>query len=92
MNIIFADPFKRDYKELPLRIQKALDKALKFLMENPRHPSLRVKKLPNTFIWYGRVSKSYRFTFHINDRTITLRRAGTHDILNKERKNQHGHN
>jgi hypothetical protein len=50
MQIIYTDPFKRDYGRLPSDIQDALDKALLFLFKNPRHPSLRSKKLPGTSI------------------------------------------
>lgn len=63
-----------------------LDKALGFLLENPHHPSLRSKKLPGTEIWYARITRAYRFTFIIEGDVITLRRAGTHAILKKERK------
>ena len=87
MNVIFTEPFKRDYNGLPPRTQRALDKALKFFMVNPRHPSLRVQKLPGTPIWYARISRVYRFTFQYRDDTVILRRAGKHDILHQERKN-----
>ena len=85
MNFFFTDPFKKDYAELPIKIRSALDKALKLLIANPRHSSLRTKKLPSTEIWYARISRDYRFTFQYGDGLIILRRAGTHDILNRER-------
>lgn len=85
MKVIFTDPFRRDYRGLEFDIQKALDRALKFLLVNPRHPSLRVKKLPGTDIWYARVSRAYRFTFQYGNDLIFLRRVGTHEILSKER-------
>ena len=86
MNFLFTEPFKKDYGELPAKIQLALDKALKLLMSNARHPSLRAKKLPGTEIWYARISREYRFTFQYGGNYIILRRAGTHDILKRERK------
>ncbi|MBI2639809.1 MAG: hypothetical protein HYW90_02865 [Candidatus Sungbacteria bacterium] len=86
MEIVYTGPFKRDYKDLPQNIQRALGKALGFLLENIRHSSLRAKKLPGTEIWYARISRGYRFTFQLDNQTIILRRAGTHDILNRERK------
>ncbi len=86
MKITYAEPFQKDYGELPTRIQRALYKALKFLLENPRHPSLQAKKLPGTFIWYARVTSAYRFTFQFTNDSIILRRVGTHAILNRERK------
>ena len=86
MSLFFTEPFKKDYGELPAKIQRALDKALKLMCDNSRHPSLRAKKLPNTEIWYARISRDYRFTFQYGDGLIILRRAGSHDILNRERK------
>lgn len=85
MEIIYTEPFRRDYRDLPKSVQKALEKALRFLMQNIRHPSLRAKKLPATSIWYARINKSYRFTFQYEGDHITLRRAGTHAVLNNER-------
>jgi mRNA-degrading endonuclease YafQ of YafQ-DinJ toxin-antitoxin module len=86
MKVIYTDPFRRDYSRLQADIQNALDKALLFLFKNPRHPSLRAKKLPGTSIWYARITRAYRFTFQYSDSLIILRRAGTHDMLTKERK------
>lgn len=87
MKVVFTEPFKRDYNGLPARTRQALDKALKFFIVNPRHPSLRAKKLPGTSIWYARASREYRFTFQYRDDSVILRRTGTHDILHQERKN-----
>jgi len=86
MRVVFTEPFKKDYEELPSKIQRVLNKALKFLIKNPRHPSLRIKKFPSTSIWYGRLSRAYRFTFQQSGEVVILRRVGTHRILDKERK------
>jgi len=86
VNLLFTKPFKKDYDDLPAKIQRALDKALIFLIANPRHSSLQSKKLPGTEIWYARITCDYRFTFQFAAGFIILRRAGTHDILNRERK------
>ncbi len=83
MKIIFSNSFEKDYKKLPVKIQKLLDEQLIMLLENSRHPSLRIKKMQgHRSIWEGRITQSYRFTFEkIND-TYVIRRAGTHPILN----------
>ena len=86
MKIIFSDPFQEDFADLPVRIQRAFEKSARFLFDNPRHPSLRAKKLPGTSFWYGRTSRGYRFTFQWSEDSLILRRIGTHDILNKERR------
>ena len=72
---------------MPKQIQKTAEKNLELFSKNPRYPSLRVKKMEGTKnIWEGRITEGYRFTFQMEGDTYTLRRAGTHDILKKEKK------
>ena len=83
MKIFFSRPFERDYKNLTLAVQKILDKQLEFLQENPRHPSLRIKKMEGSHnIWEGRITKDHRFTFEIVGPIYYMRRTGNHKILN----------
>ena len=86
MKIVFTEPFKKDYESVTPQVQRALNKALKFLLNNPYHPSLHTKKLPGTSIWYARITRAYRFTFQFEKEEIILRCTGTHDILARERK------
>jgi mRNA-degrading endonuclease RelE of RelBE toxin-antitoxin system len=82
MRIQTTKPFDEDYDALPEGIKERAEKQFVLLMENPHHPSLRLKKIkghPN--IWEGRVTKSYRFTFQISGEIYLLRRIGTHDVL-----------
>ena len=66
MKINFTPPAKRDYTELPVRLQRAVDKQLNFLVDNLRYPSLRAKKYDESQdIWQGRVNDDYRFYFRI---------------------------
>lgn len=52
------------------------------LLENPRHPSLKTKRLKYTRdIWEGRISAGYRFTFQMRDDAYILRYVDKHDIL-----------
>lgn len=77
--------FQKDYKKLPGDIRKQTEEALKIFADNPRHPSLRIKKIQGTKgIWEGSITMSYRFTFHYETGFVVLRRIGTHDILRKE--------
>jgi len=74
--------FARDFRSLPLQIQHRAAKQLQLLIDNPRHPSLRIKKMEGTHdIWEGRITKGYRFTFQVHQDSYLLRRIGTHDIL-----------
>jgi mRNA-degrading endonuclease RelE of RelBE toxin-antitoxin system len=84
MKLLFTKTFIRGYRRLPQRIQEATDKQLELLLSNPKHPSLRIKKMQDPRnIWEGRVTESYRFTFQIEDDTYVLRQIGIHDILKK---------
>jgi mRNA interferase RelE/StbE len=74
--------FKRDFVSLPEEIQRRIEKQLAILLQNPRHPSLRIKRMEGIRdIWEGRITKSYRFTFQMKGDTCILRRVGRHDIL-----------
>jgi len=81
----FSSRFRKDYKILPAEIRDTFDAKLSLFLENPRHPSLRVKRLVGTFDrWEGSVTKNYRFTFQIAEGKALFRRIGTHDILRIE--------
>ena len=86
MRIIRTAHFKRDFQRLPEAFKRSTEKALRFFVENPRHPSLRVKKMEGQRddegrdIWEARITRSYRFTFAIEEDTYILYRIGPHDI------------
>lgn len=49
-------------------------------MVDPRHPSLRVKKLQGVAsVWEARASDELRITFELIDRGLRLRNLGHHD-------------
>lgn len=80
MEIKPSPKFAHDYKNL----RKRTNEQLKILLENPRHPSLRLKKMKGfPDIWEARVTKNYRFTFQIQGNFYLLRRIGTHDLLKR---------
>ena len=84
MKVAFTKPFKRDYKGLPENIQELIEKQIILLLNNPKHPSLRLKKMEgHRSIYEARVTKDYRMTFQIVDDTYLLRRVGTHSILKR---------
>ncbi len=84
MKVAFTKPFKRDYKGLPENIQELIDKQIAHLLENPKHPSLQIKKMEGRqTIWEARITKGYRMTFQIVGDSYLLRRVGTHSILKK---------
>jgi mRNA interferase RelE/StbE len=79
-----TESFLKDYRTLQAEIRNQVDKQLTYLIQNPRHPSLRAKKLKGTDKFELRVSKGYRLTFRVIESVLELRRVGTHDILKKE--------
>ena len=84
MKIRRTHSFLKDYKKLPEEIKSRVNKNLTLLFENPRHPSLRLKKLKGTDKFEIRISKGYRLTLKFEDQVLELRRVGTHDLLKKE--------
>ena len=79
-----TDAFLRDYRALPADIRERIDKQLRLLFEDFRHPSLRLKKLKGTDRFEIRISKCYHLPLRIDQGVMELRRVGTHDILRDE--------
>lgn len=68
--------FKKDYKKLPPEIKDKVDRQLKFLIENPGHPSLNLHPIRGTkSIWEGYSDYHYRFTFEIEGEFYILRKS-----------------
>ena len=84
MNIRRTDAFLRDYRALPIEIRERVEKQLRLLLEDFRHPSLRLKKLKGTDKFEIRISKGYRLTLRFDKEHLELRGVGTHDILRDE--------
>ena len=53
--------FRRDFALLPLSVQKQARAAYRLFKADPRHPSLRFKRLsPHTDLWSVRITNDYR--------------------------------
>ena len=84
MRYVRLPSFKRAFQRLPHGIQVKVGKAFLLFKENPRHPSLHVKRMEGMpGVWEGRIDIHYRFTFHYEGDTAVFRNIGTHDILEK---------
>lgn len=81
MPIVLTHRFKKAYQRLPAPIQQEVKKALRLLDENPRHPSLQVKKIKGRTdnIYEGRIDKKYRFSFQFEGNDKILRNVDNHD-------------
>lgn len=84
MKVFAYEKFRSFYKKLPAQIQRKTDKQLRLLADNPRHPSLQVKKIQGTSgIWEARVDRKYRLSFEWTSDTLYLRVVGNHDDVLK---------
>ncbi|MCI0611949.1 hypothetical protein L0244_03070 [bacterium] len=80
MKIRLKETFKKDYRKLPATLQMLADSKIEMLSDNPRHPSLRVKKMEgHKNIWEASITMKYRITFEIEQDAFLLRRIGEHD-------------
>lgn len=80
----FSKRFKKEYKNLPIKIQKVFDKKLALFLKDLSHPSLRVKRIQGTNDqWEGSITMKYRFTFEFLQDVVLFRTIGTHDILER---------
>jgi len=80
-------PFKRDYAKLPKPIRRRVEKALRLLLRDIHHPSLKARIVDKKRrIWKANIDGGYRFTFQIEGDTIILRRIGAHRPM--ERSNR----
>lgn len=73
--------FIKAYLKLHPAIREKVDKALKLLAENPRHPSLQTKPVQSfKRIYEARVDIQYRLTYErIPDDTLLIRVVALHD-------------
>lgn len=85
MKIIHTKTSRKDFQKLSSEIQKIAEKQFSLFLTNPRHPSLRIKRVQKTKdIWEGSITKNIRFTFQIIKDSYVLRRIGKHnEVLRK---------
>ncbi len=68
MKVYTTARFDKSYAKAPVRIQRLIDKQIRFLADNLHHPSLHAKKYDASGdIWQARVDGSWRFYFQIVD-------------------------
>lgn len=80
MNIYFSDLFLDCVQRLSVDAKKALKKKLDLLADNPKHPSLRTKKIKGREdIFEASVNMDIRITWEFYEDGILLRNIGRHD-------------
>lgn len=79
MKLRFHPRIAEQLSDAPAPVRKAFDKQTALLAENLRHPSLRAKKYDEANdIWQARVSREWRFYFHVEDDTYTILSVRAH--------------
>lgn len=80
MRLAVTERFVRAYDELRPEVQSKVDQTLTLLLADPRHPSLRLKKMRGpTDIWEARVDQGIRMTLEVMEDHYLLRNVGKHD-------------
>ena len=81
----FSSRFRKDYRALSKEIRDIFETKLPLFLDNPRNPSLRVKRLVGTADrWEGSVTMNYRFTFQLAEGKVLFRLIGAHDVPRTE--------
>jgi mRNA-degrading endonuclease RelE of RelBE toxin-antitoxin system len=84
VKIVFTEQFEQAYEKLTGVEKRSVRKCLVLLSDNPKYPSLRVKKMEGTKgIWEGRASKRLRMTFEMSGGMMVMRNVGEHDRVLK---------
>jgi mRNA-degrading endonuclease YafQ of YafQ-DinJ toxin-antitoxin module len=82
MNVQTTHAFDHDYARLSAELKDRADKQIRLLLSNPRHPSLRLKKMQGSDdVWEARVTRGCRMTLQRAGDAVILRRIGAHDVL-----------
>ena len=87
MKFVYSDSFKANVSVLSFEGKAILKEKLTLMFHNPRHPSLRTKKMQgNKSIFESTITMGTRITWqYIKEDIILLRKVGPHD---KTLKNQ----
>jgi len=75
----FAEKFEKQYKKLPLPLQKKFTKQMKLLLQDFRHPSLKSRKMQGQEVYEARLDYHNRFIYKIWEDEIWFIAIGPHD-------------
>lgn len=76
MKVVLSDRAIESLQDAPVRVRRAFEKHLWFLLTNLVHPSLHAKKYDGAKDrWQARVNKGWRFYFTIADQNSFTRLA-----------------
>ena len=73
MTVVYSARFIHQVRDLPVEVKAKVQKQVRFLLRNPRHPSLPAKKYdPAKGIYQARVDATYRFYYRIEGDTFEM--------------------
>lgn len=75
----FTPKFKKQFSKLNPIIKKKFAKQLTLLLQNPRHPSLRARKMEGVDVYEARLDRHNRFVYKIVNDDIWFYVIGPHD-------------
>jgi len=80
MPIEITSYFSQQYANVSIKIQRKVDKALKLLDADFRHPGLRSHQIEGApGIYEAYVDRKYRMTFERRGNVLTMRNIDNHD-------------
>ena len=88
LEVSFVRWFEKQSVRKPLKLQQKMWRQIEILRQNPRYPSLRVKKVQgtgSTEIWEASIDRKHRITFEYNEDAsgILLRNCNGHEIFDR---------
>ena len=80
MPIVISERFALAYAKLPSDVQAKVDKALRLLEEDFRHPGMRAGRVEGTEgIYEARVDRRHRMTYQRDGDRLVMRNVGEHE-------------
>ena len=79
MKLKFTSVASKQVEKLPKEIVKKFYKQALYLLDNPRHPSLRARKMSGEDKFEARIDRQYRFTFYLEGDSAVILSVGPHD-------------
>ncbi len=79
MTVHIEDKAKKQLQKLPKHVQQKTYRQLEVFLDNPKHPSLAIKKMMHSPLYEARIDYHYRFRFLWENEAISIVSIGIHD-------------
>jgi mRNA-degrading endonuclease RelE of RelBE toxin-antitoxin system len=82
--IELTERVRKDYRALPQQIQRKFKKQIRFLTEDPHHPSLHIHRIRGSSeYWEFYIDDAYRCVFRREGSVYYLIAAGPHKVIDE---------